>query len=173
MIANCHLGFNCVNIEESIKFYEKYFGMREKFVLSYADLIREVERSGDFGPNYEKFPNYERFKGYAEKGIIWLAYMEWPENPGYFIELFYGDGQEQTRVPNLVDIGYTHFAIVIEDLEALRKRIIDAGGEEYLETGISLGIDGTYQMWMHDPDGNKFELMQYTERSLQLVGKPE
>ena len=167
MIANCHLGFNCVNVEESIKFYEKYLGMKVKFVLSYADRVRDMEKNGDFGRDYE------RYKGYAEQGINWITYMEWPENPGYFIELFYGDGQEQTRVPNFVDIGYTHFAIIVDDLEALRKRIIDAGGEEYLDTGISLGMDETYQMWMHDPDGNKFEFMQYTEKSFQLVGKPE
>lgn len=25
----------------------------------------------------------------------------------------------------------------------------------------------------HDPDGNKIEFMQYTDRSYQVVGKPE
>ena len=92
MIANCHLGFNCVNVEESIKFYEKYLGMKVKFVLSYADRVRDMEKNGDFGSDYE------RYKGYAEQGINWITYMEWPENPGYFIELFYGDGQELIRM---------------------------------------------------------------------------
>ena len=97
--------------------------------------------------------------------------MEWPENPGYFIELFYGDGQELKRVPNFEDIGYTHFAIIVDDIQALHDRIVSLGGEKYLDTGISLGMDETYQMWMHDPDGNKFEFMQYTEKSFQLVGR--
>ena len=28
-------------------------------------------------------------------------------------------------------------------------------------------------MWIHDPDGNKFEIMQYTYKSLQHHGKIE
>ena len=46
------------------------------------------------------------------------------------------------------------------------------GGFEYIETGISLGMDKTYQMWMHDPEGNRFELMEYTDESYRLHGNP-
>ena len=28
-------------------------------------------------------------------------------------------------------------------------------------------------MWIHDPDGNKFEIMQYTDKSLQHHGNIE
>ncbi len=28
-------------------------------------------------------------------------------------------------------------------------------------------------MWVHDPDGNKFEIMQYTDKSFQVVGHIE
>ena len=38
------------------------------------------------------------------------------------------------------------------------------------DTDISKGPSGTYQQWYHDPDGNKFEVMQYTEDSWQLRG---
>ena len=167
MIANCHLGFVCVDMKESIKFYEKYLGMKTKFSISYAEYVQELEKNGASDPGVEKL------KGYAAQGIEWLVYMEWPECPGYFIELFYGEDREQTHKPSLADMGYTHFAVVVDDLKALRERIINAGGEEYLDTGISLGMDNTYQMWMHDPDGNKFEFMQYTDKSFQLVGKTE
>ena len=38
------------------------------------------------------------------------------------------------------------------------------------DTAISKGPSGTYQQWYHDPDGNRFELMQYTEDSYQVIG---
>lgn len=162
MIANCHLGFNCVDVEKTIEFYKNILGCKEKFRIPYAQLVDAMEKNGNFTPDYE------RYKGYAEQNIDWITYMEWPENPGYFIELFYGEDQKQKSKPNFTDIGYTHFAVIVDNLEELRERIISRGGEAYLDTGIDLGIDGTYQMWMHDPDGNKFEFMQYTENSLQL-----
>lgn len=35
------------------------------------------------------------------------------------------------------------------------------------------GQSETWQMWIHDPDGNKFEIMQYTDKSLQHHGNIE
>ena len=46
MIANCHLGFNCENVEESIKFYEKYLGMKVKFVLGKISGLTEIVQYG-------------------------------------------------------------------------------------------------------------------------------
>jgi hypothetical protein len=40
-----------------------------------------------------------------------------------------------------------------------------------LDKDIDLGPDGTYQLWIVDPDGNRIELMQYTEKSKQLIEK--
>ena len=50
------------------------------------------------------------------------------------------------------------------------QQIIARGGAEYLDSGITLGVDNTWQFWMHDPDGNPFEIMEYTPQSLQVVG---
>lgn len=36
---------------------------------------------------------------------------------------------------------------------------------------ISLGIDNTWVMWMKDPDGNPFEIMEYTDKSYQVIGR--
>lgn len=38
------------------------------------------------------------------------------------------------------------------------------------DTEPSKGPSGTWQMWAHDPDGNMFEVMQFTEDSYQVVG---
>ena len=45
-----------------------------------------------------------------------------------------------------------------------------------IEAGIEIDIEPnkgqseTWQMWIHDPDGNKCEIMQYTDLSLQHQG---
>ena len=46
--------------------------------------------------------------------------------------------------------------------------MIERGGKEYIETNIKLGMDKSLQMWIHDPEGNRFELMEYTDESYQL-----
>ena len=40
-----------------------------------------------------------------------------------------------------------------------------------IDTPPKMGLEHTYQMWSHDPDGNKIEFMQYTPESWQLVGR--
>ncbi|MCM3600429.1 VOC family protein [Robertmurraya korlensis] len=39
-----------------------------------------------------------------------------------------------------------------------------------IDSDISKGPSETYQLWIQDPDGNKIEIMQYTENSLQVKG---
>ena len=41
------------------------------------------------------------------------------------------------------------------------------------DTEISKGPSETYQFWVSDPDGNKFEIMQFTDKSYQVVGHVE
>ena len=42
---------------------------------------------------------------------------------------------------------------------------------EHEKPDVRLGYSHfAWQMWIHDPDGNKFEIMQYTDLSLQHQG---
>jgi len=41
------------------------------------------------------------------------------------------------------------------------------------DTEISKGPSETYQFWVSDPDGNKFEVIQFTDKSYQVVGHVE
>ncbi len=34
----------------------------------------------------------------------------------------------------------------------------------------TMGSDHTYQFWVTDPDGNRIEIQQYTDRSAQITG---
>lgn len=54
-------------------------------------------------------------------------------------------------------VDYSHFALLCDDIYAMREKL-EARGLVF-DTPIFKGPSETYQMWAHDPDGNKFEIM--------------
>ncbi len=78
-----------------------------------------------------------------------------------FIELFQGKA-----VPTPGDASYKHICLEVDDIKAtvatLRERGVTVGE-------ISLGGDHSYQAWLADPDGNRIELHQFTDKSLQVA----
>lgn len=42
---------------------------------------------------------------------------------------------------------------------------------DYIDLPPQMNCDHTWSMWFHDPDGNRIEVHQYTERSYQLIGR--
>lgn len=62
---------------------------------------------------------------------------------------------------------FQHLCLEVTDLDRMMRHL-DAAGVPYLDTGV--GLDHSRQIWIGDPDGNAIELMEYTARSLQLVG---
>lgn len=58
-----------------------------------------------------------------------------------------------------------HICLETEDIDALVDHVRSKG------VSISdkkLGVDGTWQSWLADPNGVKLEIFQYTEASLQF-----
>lgn len=164
--AISHLGFNCKDLEKTIAFYRDIMGCTEKFTLTYGDIVADVER--ECAAKGQKEPFYVKaLRRFADKK--WSVYMQW--NDESFIELFYAMGANKRRVPGQKDLNYTHYSLEVEDVRAFRQEIIARGGAQYLDTEISMGMDNTWQFWMHDPDGNKFEIMEYTAESYQVAGR--
>lgn len=60
---------------------------------------------------------------------------------------------------------------MVDDIHEAREELVKAGIEIDIEP--NKGQSETWQMWIHDPDGNKFEIMQYTDKSLQHHGNIE
>lgn len=61
---------------------------------------------------------------------------------------------------------YGHFCLEVTGLTEFRKTLLARG----VEVGeIREGMDGSYQAWLADPDGNRIELMEYTHGSAQLA----
>ena len=139
-----HLAFTCRDLDASIRFYKEVLGLREKFTLYYEDAGRRVE--GD-----------QR----------WIVYME--VGDGSFIELFNGLDASRPAVPGGENYNYQHMALILPDIQAGYRELLEKGAP--VDEPPKLGCDGTWQMWSHDPDGNRIEFMQYTDRSYQLKGR--
>lgn len=76
-----------------------------------------------------------------------------------FIELFQGEVAAPAQHQS-----FSHCCLEVDDIEQtvadLRARGVEVGE-------ISFGMDNSWQAWLADPDGNRFELHQYTPRSWQ------
>lgn len=156
-----HIAFNCKNQKKSVEFYRDILGCKEKFSLTYKDFIVSVKNSGVPVPAF--------FYRFIEKrqDRVWLTYMEFGE--GVFFELFDQLGAFLSHKSQPFHRNYQHFALIVDDIYETKKELVEKGVE--IDSDISFGPDNTYQMWIHDPDGNKFEIMQYTDKSFQLVGR--
>ena len=98
---------------------------------------------------------------HPETGEPWIVYVHAGGNQ--FIELFYGGVTPQKYQDQ--NIGYSHLCLEVEDIHETAERIEKAGAP--LDSGVRQGCDGNWQCWTHDPDGNRIELMQMSEDSLQ------
>jgi hypothetical protein len=74
-------------------------------------------------------------------------------------------GGEVVKLKSPADAPYQHFCLEIEGLETLRENLIARG---IAVTEIAVGMDGSKQCWIKDPDSNSIELMEYTPSSLQI-----
>ncbi|MBQ6035889.1 MAG: Gfo/Idh/MocA family oxidoreductase [Lachnospiraceae bacterium] len=163
-----HLGFNCKDIEKSIAFYRDIMGCKEKFTLTWDDLADDLRKQA--AQKGEKEPFYVKEMQKRLAGKKWSVYMNWTDNT--FIELFYVPSAHRKHPADPKnDLNYTHFSLEVSDIRAFYEQVIARGGAPYIEKEIEMGLENTWVFWMHDPDGNRFEIMEYTPESYQVVGR--
>lgn len=149
-----HVSFFTDQMEAIRDFYEKKLGIKPKMIVRFGAYKGSQNRL--FGPMAETHPD-----------DICIIYFEIA--PGQFVEFFPKfPGQSEDRFAWNSVLGYSHFGLLVEDIFQAKEELIAAGVE--IDTDISKGPSETYQLWIHDPDGNKIEVMQYTENSLQVKG---
>ena len=149
-----HIAFYTDKFDEMIDFYTKKLGGTLKTVVRY-----DVYASRNDRPAMQKIAK-------EDPNRIFNAYIEL--TPLQFIELFPAyEGQKDFTEFN-EHKGYSHFALIVDDIYEARKEL-EANGVVF-DTQISKGPSETYQMWTRDPDGNRFEIMQFTPNSIQVKG---
>ena len=142
-----HLAFKCQDLKKSETFYSEVLGFKRQFALCYGD---RADAPADIPADRE-----------------WIVYMKVTD--GLFLELFDPEGAKELSVPEWDKFNYQHLALIVEDIHEARDELAKHGVP--IDTEPELGIDNTWQMWSHDPDGNKIEFMQYTDKSYQVVGR--
>jgi lactoylglutathione lyase len=128
-----------------------------KGIAHVAYLVSDLEKSLDFYVN--KLGFQKKFTLNNEDGKLWIVYLQISENQ--FIELF-----PENAFDNKVHNGsYQHLCLEVDNLDDLVNELQDKGVE--IDEPIITGIDHNLQAWIHDPDGNPIELMEYGQDSLQ------
>ena len=111
---------------------------------------------------------YEQALGFKKKftlndeaGHPWIIYLQLNQNQ--FIELFFAH-EPLKRNSNITS--YQHLCLEVESIHLVAANLVKQGF--VLDHPVSLGLDHNYQCWIHDPDGNPIELMEYGKDALQL-----
>lgn len=118
--------------------------------------VKNLQRSLEF---YTRL-GFEPVFRFTREGRLFGVYLKLAE--ASFVELF-----EDPAMQAPVNTGLLHFCLETEDLDALVTELRSRGVEH---TEKKLGCDSTWQIWLKDPDGNAFEVHQYTPKSMQLTG---
>ncbi|MGI6577358.1 MAG: VOC family protein [Eubacteriales bacterium] len=155
-----HIAFRCQDLNKSIEFYQDVLGFEKTFELYYGDLLESMRKSRDIDEAF-----LERLGKMHDK--VWITYFKMP--CGTFIELFDAEAATKLNIPGNEHFNYQHMSFVVEDIFATCDELKSKGVPIDIEP--KMGVEHTWQMWTHDPDGNKIEFMQYTDRSFQVVGR--
>jgi lactoylglutathione lyase len=91
-------------------------------------------------------------------GKPWLKFLY--VNDGAFVELFDGGVRQPSYRSN-----YLHLCLECADVAASVEELRSRGVE--IDVEPNTGKDNNIQAWIHDPDGNKIELMQISPDSPQ------
>lgn len=148
-----HVTFFTDQLDEMIHFYTEVMG----------GTLKIVTRAKAYA---EKPDSHYHAIALSDPEAIIMTYIEIA--PLQFIELFPAkEGQLPHRQWN-DSVDYSHFALTVDDIFAARE-LLEKRGLSF-DTEISKGPSETWKFWAHDPDGNKFEVMQFTDKSYQVVG---
>ncbi|MGB9679489.1 MAG: VOC family protein [Thermoanaerobacteraceae bacterium] len=123
-----------------------------------AIKVKDIERSIDFYCN--KLGLKEAFRLNDENGQLMLVYIKVAEMQ--FIELF-PNGKDNITDDNLS--GFKHICLHVDDIFSTLKELENKGVT--IDKQPKMGLDGNYQYWIKDSDGNLIELMQIMPDSLQ------
>ena len=129
-----------------------------KGIAHVAFLVSNLERSLLFYK--QAFGFEEKFRLLNDDGSPWLVYLK--INDSQFLELFPSD----TPLELNIKPSYLHLCLEVDNIYEIADHFLTKGLS--LDEPIIKGLDNNYQCWIHDPDGNPIEIMQYGLDALQL-----
>jgi catechol 2,3-dioxygenase-like lactoylglutathione lyase family enzyme len=138
-----HVGLTVSSLDRSLAFYRDAVGL---------EVVLEQEKEGGYLSAITRYP----------VAHVRMAHLE--GRGGSRIELFeYLEPSGRTAASHEpADVGITHVCVLVDDIHAARRRLVDAGAEPFsdpvpIDTGANAGGWGLY---VRDPDGIVLELFQ-------------
>jgi len=156
--------FQTKDIPAALRFYCEGLGLKHAFTMKYGDLVRAIRSTVDpsAAPDSRRDALLAQLDLHSEEP--WIEFLQTGEHQ--FLELFHVSDEKTWVDPFRQAYGFLHFCLEVDDIRATRESVERNGIVP--DTATSLGLDGSWQFWVHDPDGNRIELMQYTAESMQL-----
>ncbi|MFW2504167.1 VOC family protein [Clostridium diolis] len=140
-------------------FYCRGLGLKKAYTMTYGDLAKWMENTGAADEQ-----NLSLLRMMA--AMPYIDYIEIA--PHQYIEFFYCTGQKKKEERDLSKFyGYQHICLEVSDIHKAWDAVVNNGIKP--DTEIALGVEGAYQFWLTDPDGNKIELMEYTSAAKHLL----
>ncbi|MEU6087114.1 VOC family protein [Streptomyces sp. NPDC047085] len=153
-----HVGLTVSDLDRSSDWYCHAFGLKE---------VHRQTGDNDYTRTLVGIPG-------AALRVAQLAMPDqgavWPSSHTIeLIEYVREPGGRVAPLPN--DVGASHLAFVVDDIEAICARITASGGVlRNPPTEVTAGVNrGSRACYLHDPDGHTLELMEYgAERAAAL-----
>ncbi len=159
-----HIAFHVKDMEAMKDFYCNKLGMKEKFTLTTDSNIEFSEYQRKCGIEVpEGAKKYIEFAK-ANPGLPLITYIEMAHHQ--FLEFFYIYNELEEAGDLAGKYGYQHLSIEVEDIHGTWDEVVKNGVVP--DSPINMGPEYTYQFWVHDPEGNRIEFMEYTDLSLQV-----
>ena len=138
-----HVGITVSDLDRSIKFYEELLGFEVKKVML---------------ENGECIDNFSALEGVN----VTTVKMAGKNNSG-MIELLHYLSHLESSAQNptypITDVGCSHFALTVDDLDSLYERLVDYGTP--FNYPVQTSPDGNVKIaFCRDPDGTLIELVQ-------------
>lgn len=152
--ALMHVNLIAKNWDEMVDFYEHKLGLSKVVQVKYQEYANRPDRP----EQYQK----------ALKTPDQIMYVYFKINDYQFIELFPNENNLPDDVKWYQRTGLNHFSLLVDQIDdtyaAFKERQIQT------LSAPNKGPSGTWQFWAVDPDGNHFEVQQFTADSYQVRG---
>lgn len=162
-----HVSFNGRNMEEMLHFYRDIVGMEVLFTSTYSDLYNSMKRRLGGTPPEEI---ERRLKNVQAMGSQpWVTYLKLADRQ--YLELFHPapDGSSKKELDDRRDYyGYMKLNYEVDDIQEIRRRMVAEGIP--LNTDVHMTADGSFEIAVHDPDGNEVQFTQYAPGALKKLG---
>lgn len=157
-IHTAQVAFQIKDMDAALRFYCQGLGLKQKFALSFRDASHFFQSRAEAASVSPMNPQVLAYFA-SMQDLPWIVFLETGEHQ--FLELFYTHEAKSFFDNRQNAYGYQHLCLEVDDIQATRVQLSENGIATAAEPVT--GPDGSWQIWLHDPDGNKIVLVQYAE----------